>query len=407
MTQQYEKFLIAFSSVLAMLYLWASDMYLPAFVEMAETFQTTEANIGNSLSIFFLGLAFSQLFFGSISDQFGRKPLLIIGLTIFIAGCLGCYYCESIEAFMVFRVVTAIGACATMVLWQAIVVDSFEEKKTHNIFAAVYMLLGMSPALAPGLGGLITEYSDWRYIFLFLCFYGAVLWLLSVLIFRESISTQHLRPKLSIKKIIHGYAELLMDRFFVCMSFAVGLLVGLYMIYISLVPFIFEELGYTPKEIGLLFIPIAISFMVGSKIASFFSRTKTVDQIIRFGMFSTVLGSVGMYASVEITGLTNAWQMIIPMMFLTFCNGVAIPFSVSRIIQSFPHISGTASSAVGFLIAFIPFGLIYVGMDLLAATGYLALIWLLLLSSLLIAVLNILANFQFKNQNIESSAVVD
>lgn len=407
MTNRYERFLIAFSSILAMLYLWASDMYLPAFVEMAEDFNTTEANIGNSLSIFFLGLAFSQLFFGSISDQYGRKPLLIIGLSIFIAGCLGCYYSESIEAFMAFRVVTAIGACSTMVLWQAIVVDSFEEGKAHNIFAAAYMLLGMSPALAPGIGGLITEYSNWRYIFIFLSLYGVVLWLLATTVFRESISRQRLRPQLSIKKIIRDYRELLTNRFFVCMSFAVGLLVGIYMIYISLVPFIFEKLGRTPKEVGLLFIPIAISFMVGSKAASYFSKKKPIEEIIRYGMFSTVLGSFAMYVSVEVFGFTNVWQMIVPMMFLTFCNGVAIPFSVSTIIQSFPHISGTASSEVGFLIAFIPFGIIYVGLELLAEFGYVALIWLLIASSIMIVILNILGNVHLGNEDREESVVTE
>lgn len=407
MTSRYERFLITFASILAMLYLWASDMYLPAFVEMAKDFKTTEANIGNSLSIFFLGLAFSQLIFGSISDQYGRKPLLVVGLSIFIAGCLGCYYCESVEAFMVFRVVTAIGACSTMVLWQAIVVDSFEENKAHNIFAAAYMLLGMSPALAPGIGGIITEYANWRYIFIFLTLYGVILWTLATAVFRESISAQQLKPGLSVKKIISDYKELLTNRFFVCMSFAVGLLVSMYMIYISLVPFIFERLGHTPKEVGLLFVPIAISFMIGSKAASFLSKKTSIEQIIRYGMFSTVLGSSAMYISVDAFEFTNAWQMVVPMMFLTFCNGVAIPFSVSTIIQSFPHISGTASSAVGFLIAFIPFGIIYVGMDLLAISGHMALVWLLIASSITIVALNILGNIQFRTQDADQSVIIE
>ena len=158
MEKNNDKALVFFASLLAMLYLWASDMYLPAFNDMSRDLLTSEAKIGYSLSIYFLAFAFSQVFFGSVSDQLGRRPMLIIGAVIFILGSFVCMISGSIFIFYTGRILMAVGACSAFVLWQAIIVDSFSNsEKVHKTFAFVYMLLGVSPAMAPVMGGVISS----------------------------------------------------------------------------------------------------------------------------------------------------------------------------------------------------------------------------------------------------------
>ena len=114
MEKNNDKALVFFASLLAMLYLWASDMYLPAFNGMSRDLLTSEAKIGYSLSIYFLAFAFSQVFFGSVSDQLGRRPMLIIGAVIFILGSFVCMISGSIFIFYTGRILMAVGALESL-----------------------------------------------------------------------------------------------------------------------------------------------------------------------------------------------------------------------------------------------------------------------------------------------------
>ena len=113
----------------------ATDMYLPAFAAMQQDLNTSAASISASLSLFLAGFALGQLFWGPLSDRYGRKPVLLSGLAIFAAGCLGMLWVHNATLMLALRFLQAIGVCAAAVTWQAMVADYYPAQRTNRIFA--------------------------------------------------------------------------------------------------------------------------------------------------------------------------------------------------------------------------------------------------------------------------------
>ncbi|VEC92535.1 integral membrane transport protein [Salmonella enterica subsp. enterica] len=135
----------------------ATDMYLPAFAAIQADLQTPAAAVSASLSLFLAGFAVAQLLWGPLSDRYGRKPILLLGLSIFALGSLGMLWVESAAALLTLRFVQAVGVCAATVIWQALVTDYYPSQKINRIFATIMPLVGLSPALAPLLGSWDTD----------------------------------------------------------------------------------------------------------------------------------------------------------------------------------------------------------------------------------------------------------
>ncbi|OKU86483.1 Bcr/CflA family efflux MFS transporter, partial [Escherichia coli] len=143
----------------------ATDMYLPAFAAIQADLQTPASAVSASLSLFLAGFAAAQLLWGPLSDRYGRKPVLLIGLTIFALGSLGMLWVENAATLLVLRFVQAVGVCAAAVIWQALVTDYYPSQKVNRIFATIMPLVGLSPALAPLLGSWLLVHFSWQAIF--------------------------------------------------------------------------------------------------------------------------------------------------------------------------------------------------------------------------------------------------
>ncbi|EPV4676612.1 Bcr/CflA family efflux MFS transporter, partial [Escherichia coli] len=143
----------------------ATDMYLPAFAAIQADLQTPASAVSASLSLFLAGFAAAQLLWGPLSDRYGRKPMLLIGLTIFALGSLGMLWVENAATLLVLRFVQAVGVCAAAVIWQALVTDYYPSQKVNRIFATIMPLVGLSPALAPLLGSWLLVHFSWQAIF--------------------------------------------------------------------------------------------------------------------------------------------------------------------------------------------------------------------------------------------------
>lgn len=140
----------------------ATDMYLPAFAAIQADLQTPASAVSASLSLFLAGFAAAQLLWGPLSDRYGRKPVLLIGLTIFALGSLGMLWVENAVTLLVLRFVQAVGVCAAAVIWQALVTDYYPSQKVNRIFATIMPLVGLSPALAPLLGSWLLVHFPGR-----------------------------------------------------------------------------------------------------------------------------------------------------------------------------------------------------------------------------------------------------
>jgi DHA1 family bicyclomycin/chloramphenicol resistance-like MFS transporter len=157
------------------------DMYLPAFPQIAHDLGTTQAEISLSVSGYFVGLAFAQLFYGPLLDRFGRKPPLYAGLSLFMLASIGCATARSPEVFIAFRLLQAIGGCGAGVGALAMVRDFFPVEESAKIISLLILVISVSPLFAPTIGSLITASAGWPWIFAVLS--GHALMLIALLAF--------------------------------------------------------------------------------------------------------------------------------------------------------------------------------------------------------------------------------
>ena len=352
MTQQKQFGFIFFAIMLAMVNLLTSDIYVSAFPEIKKSFATTEMLVGWSLSIFSIGSIFSVPLYGPLSDKFGRKPVLMVGLVIFAFGSFGCFFSANIETFLVFRFIQATGVCSAYVLWQPMVVDTYNTRDIQKIFALVMSFLGISPALGPLLGGMLTEHFGWHSIFIFLLIMTAVLILWTLFVFKESLCINN---KSTNMNILSSYAVLLKSKIFQAMAISLGLCIGLYMSYLTLTPFTLAALGLSPIFIGLTFIPTATAFGIGGIAAKYLHSKYSKLTIVKIGVVGTIAGTCILITAMNAIPLTSSMQIFIPFMVTSLFIGIALPTGTSLVMELHSDISGTCSSGMSIVSSLLTF----------------------------------------------------
>ena len=222
----------------------ATDMYLPAFAAIQADLQTPASAVSASLSLFLAGFAAAQLLWGPLSDRYGRKPVLLIGLTIFALGSLGMLWVENAATLLVLRFVQAVGVCAAAVIWQALVTDYYPSQKVNRIFATIMPLVGLSPALAPLLGSWLLVHFSWQAIFATLF---AITVVLILPIFWLKPTTK--APNNSQDGLT--FTDLLRSKTYRGNVLIYAACSASFFAWLTGSPFILSEMGYSPAVIGL------------------------------------------------------------------------------------------------------------------------------------------------------------
>jgi len=215
-----------------------------------------------------------------LTDRFGRKRPLFAGLTLFVAASAGCALAPSIESLIVLRFFQALGGCAGPVIARAVVRDLFAASEAVRVFSLMVLVLGVSPVLAPLIGGQILAYFDWRIIFWITTLFGAAALVASTLRLPETHRPEHLRP-LALKSVAGAYYELATDRSFIgyALTGAIGL--GGMFAYIAGSPFVFIDLFHVPAtHFGFFFAINAIGFILAAQVNVRLVRRIDPDKII-------------------------------------------------------------------------------------------------------------------------------
>ncbi len=147
---------------------FAIDMYLPAFPGIAVALHTTTARISLSIASYFVGLATGQLVYGPLLDRFGRKPPLFAGLILFVVASVLCLFSRTVEWLVAMRFLQALGGCGAQVASMAMVRDFFPVHETAKIISLLILILGVSPLLAPSVGGFVALHLGWQWVFVIL-----------------------------------------------------------------------------------------------------------------------------------------------------------------------------------------------------------------------------------------------
>ncbi|MBE4916197.1 Bcr/CflA family multidrug efflux MFS transporter [Enterobacter cloacae complex sp. P6RS] len=315
----------------------ATDMYLPAFAAMQEDLQTPAAAISASLSLFLAGFAFAQLLWGPLSDRFGRKPVLLLGLAIFAVGCLGMLWVRDATWLLVLRFVQAVGVCAAAVTWQALVTDYYPANRTNRIFATIMPLVGLSPALAPLLGSWILAHFDWKAIF-------ATLFAITLVLMLPAFA---LRP--AHKKEAHADAKpITFTSLLSAKAYRGNVLIyaacsASFFAWLTGSPFILHDMGYSPAAIGLSYVPQTIAFLVGGYGCRAALQKWEGQQMLPWLLVLYALSVIGTWAVGFIPGAGLA-EILIPFCVMAIANGAIYPIVVAQALRPFPQATGRAAA---------------------------------------------------------------
>lgn len=329
------KLQLFYLAALSMLGFVATDMYLPAFKAMEADFATGPEQIALSLTVFLVGMASGQLLWGLASDRFGHRNTLIVGMAVFTFASAGLAFSDQVWQLLLLRFIQAIGVCAPAVIWQAMVIKRYEAKISQQIFATIMPLVALSPALAPQLGVVLANNFGWHSIFVCLSIVGIVLAAATMVQPKEQIESKQTSIKHDIKGLLSSKAYLGNVMMFATASAA-------FFAYLTGMPEIMAELGYSPADIGMSFIPQTIAFMVGGYLGKVcvgkFGDEKVLRQLI--GLFSVAALLIFIASQWQ---LTSIWPILAPFCLIAVANGALYPIVVNRALSSAKQSPATAA----------------------------------------------------------------
>jgi len=322
---------------LSMLGFLATDMYLPAFGSMQESLDTSASGISASLSIFLAGFAVAQLFWGPLSDRFGRKPILLTGLSLFAVGCLGMIWVQNTELLLALRFVQAIGVCAAAVSWQALVVDRYASDVAKRTFASIMPLVALSPALAPLVGAWVLNHFNWRVIF-------ALLLVISALLLFFTLTLKETKKSVAEKaQAKSGVTEMLSSPVYSGNVLIYSASSAGFFAWLTGSPFILSEMGYGPSAIGLSYVPQTIAFLLGGYGCRMIINKIDGVRLLPWLLLGYAISVISLYLVATLTQATLV-SLLVPFCFMALVNGAIYPIVVANALMPFPANTGKAAA---------------------------------------------------------------
>jgi len=325
----------------------AMQIFLPALPAIQDAFAVSAGRAQMVLSVSLAAIAFSTLAYGPTSDRFGRRPVLVVGLTIFLVGSIICAAAPSIEVLILGRVVQAVGGAAGMVLSRAIIRDLYDRETAAKMLAYMVTALVLAPMVAPLLGGALNDVAGWRAIFAFTVIAALAALVLAYPRVPETLA-QPVRDQ-SLIGMVRSYAALLRMPTFLGYVGQLSFGLGMFMAFMGAAPFVvvrvFER---PPTELGVLMLLMSGGFMAGTFVTARIAGRVGVDRMIRAGSSLAVAIGAVMVALV-LAGEWTVWAIFGPGIGLAFANGLIMPNGQAAAVSINPRIAGAASGLVSFV----------------------------------------------------------
>ncbi|KQX00636.1 multidrug effflux MFS transporter [Flavobacterium sp. Root420] len=344
-TKKYIQLILILGSLTA-LGPFSIDMYLPGFSGIAKDLHTTVAKVSMSLSSYFIGISAGQLLYGPLLDRFGRKKPLFIGLMVYILASLGCVYVTDIDTFIGLRFIQAIGSCAATVASVAMVRDLFPVKDIPKVFSLLMLVLGLSPMLAPTIGGYVTEDYGWHTVFFILMCMGIAILIASQVGLPNSYkpdTTISLKPK----PIISNFLKVLKEPQFYTYAFTGSIAFSGLFTYVAASPIIFMDIYHVDaKTYGWIFAFMSVSFIGSSQLNSLLLKKFSSEQMILTALISQSVISI-IFLILALNNLLGLYQTITMLFLFLGCLGISNPNTAGLTMAPFAKNAGSASALMG------------------------------------------------------------
>lgn len=338
---------------------FAIDLYLPAFANIARDFGTNTATISLSVSSYFIGMAIGQILYGPFLDRYGRKRPMYVGLAIFLLASVGCMQSWNVSSLVTFRFLQALGGSVAWVGAVAMVRDFFPVKESARVFSLLFLIIGVSPLLAPTVGGFIVTEWGWHAIFVSLTVITSAITLV-VFFFLPEGHQPDPTIGLNLKSMFLTFVDILKNPSFSKYAFAGAFSFSTLFIYVTSSPIVFMEMHQvSPKVYGAIFALLSVGFIGGGQINIQLTKKYSSEQIFKAALIAQVVASVVFLAGV-LTGSLGLYGIIAMYFLCLSCIGLTNPNANALALAPFTRTVGSASALMGF---------IQIGVSSLASAG--------------------------------------
>ncbi len=323
------------------------SIYAPSMPALTEALGTSQQMVQLTLTVFFAGFAVSQLFYGPASDRFGRRRVLLGGLSLYVAASIACAFAPTIEVLIVGRLLQAIGACGGAAVARAVVRDLAERDQAVKVMAVISLVLGATPAVGPVAGGYLEATFGWQAAFVALTLFGVALMAGVTGLIPET--NRHPDPSaLNPGKLVGNIGHLLRNRVYVGYMAACALSVGGSFSFQAAAPFVFiDHLGVSPVVFGWALSPPVATYVLGSVLVGRIGTAIGLDRLILVGLGLEVLAAGGL-AGLALAGDHSPSAVVAPHMLWMFGMALVLPCATAGAMAPFPRMAGAAWSLIGF-----------------------------------------------------------
>ena len=338
--------LVIYLAALSTLASFSTDIYLASMPTIKHIFNTSSANVQLTLSLFFVGFALTQLFWGPLSDRIGRKPVVFIGISIFIIGSLLCAYSSSITLLIISRIIQAIGACSGIVITMAIVKDSFPDvKQMATVLSIMMSTTIIAPMIAPIIGSYLLVHINWESNFYFLAIYGVILILCTFFI--DESYPKLIREHLPTNKLLNAYLDKIKFIPFLLVTLAASTNFSVLFAFISSSSFIYIKIYHLPAQLfGYFFAINSVALILGTLSINILRNIFSDSRIILIATLTSLIGAIVMIIAIYLYP-KSIWSVVIPSFVVTYGIGILLPELTTHALKNVVIHTGLASSLVG------------------------------------------------------------
>ncbi|GAA4051629.1 multidrug effflux MFS transporter [Arthrobacter methylotrophus] len=324
----------------------AIDMYLPGFPDLSRDLQADPFAVQLTLTAFMAGLAAGQLVIGPVSDQFGRRRLLLWGSALCAVATVLCAIAPTIEALILFRLLQGLTGAAGVVLARAVIADRASGSRAASLFSLMIAIQGAAPVVAPLAGGVVVQFLGWRGVFWALAVISVALWLLATFFIAESLPVGRRRAG-GLSELRRMTAAVLRNRSYLHYCLAVGFGLGSMFCYIAASPFILQETyGMDAGWFSVVFAANAAGIALFSALSAGLVRRFSPVAVMRLGLSLMAAGTTG-YFILTLTESANLWSTLVLFFVIVGSLGLVLGNATALAVAQAREAAGTAVAVIG------------------------------------------------------------
>ena len=331
--------------------IFATTIITPSLPGITVVFAVPAQETQMVITGFLAATAVGQLFFGPISDRFGRRLPLLVGLGLFLFGSAMALVAPNLDILVLARLIQGIGAAAAMVLSRVIINDTHTPREAAARMATVMSATALAPMLAFSLGGVLYDLFGWRGAIGVTVLLGVIAFVCALIVLKETHRFQ--KTRLSLESVALNYIGLLSNRRFILFAGNLGFQASIFFAFVSFLPFAFHKLGYSAAAFGVFVTALPAGFLIGSSVSRKLTPTQGIARMVQLGSVLSILAT-GVMAILAFGGYRSVLTLLLPAMLFAFSNGLVVANSTMGAVNSTNRsVAGFASGLAGsFQLAF-------------------------------------------------------